>query len=428
MYRNLLDKHKDDPSWAEVIRLYSGLFDTQDERENFIIDLAETDILLAAECKTSSIEEEFFLMNNLTNLCQNNNQNFVDAEITAKIFLSLIEIDKLTEIVQILSNVKVFNKIHKDSLEYFVKSAREEQLINFLEIVINLDNTQNKQLLEFTFDCLKGANEFEKINSTIRKRVESIVKLLIKNNLRKELALSYFIGNLLLCFGDLEFEFLDKQDLGMFLYSHNRNSQKQYFETGKRLLKQTSNSKELQDDSNCISSKEYKQKFKKLKTLIDNKSNIQWAELSLTKIEGIIYSQNDNYVSVKTEEIKKDCRIRINELPKGAILNIGDKITGLLNNPDKKGVIWLDYIGFKNNLSIKECEISNIISSRVFVKIKDESRKASIFIGELDNIRIENIFDFEYNGIKLHIGQKLIAKVISIDEKFGINLSLKALK
>ncbi|MCX6266088.1 MAG: hypothetical protein NTW16_01840 [Bacteroidetes bacterium] len=54
MNNELLDKHQNDPSWAEVVRLYSGLFDTQDERENFILDLSDTNILLAAECKTSS--------------------------------------------------------------------------------------------------------------------------------------------------------------------------------------------------------------------------------------------------------------------------------------------------------------------------------------------------------------------------------------
>lgn len=33
MDKDLLQKHQNDPTWAEVIRLYSGLFDTQDERK-----------------------------------------------------------------------------------------------------------------------------------------------------------------------------------------------------------------------------------------------------------------------------------------------------------------------------------------------------------------------------------------------------------
>ena len=58
MFENILDKHKTDPAWAEVIRLYSGLFETKSQRENFIIEVAESNILLAAECQTTSIEEQ----------------------------------------------------------------------------------------------------------------------------------------------------------------------------------------------------------------------------------------------------------------------------------------------------------------------------------------------------------------------------------
>lgn len=65
MDNDLLQKHQNDSAWAEVIRLYSGLFDTQDEREDFILDLADKDILLAAECKTSSVEEEKSLFNSI---------------------------------------------------------------------------------------------------------------------------------------------------------------------------------------------------------------------------------------------------------------------------------------------------------------------------------------------------------------------------
>jgi len=77
---------------------------------------------------------------------------------------------------------------------------------------------------------------------------------------------------------------------------------------------------------------------------------------------------------------------------------------------------------------IVECQIRNITFSRVFVKIEKETRPASIYIGELTNQKVANINDFEYNGMKIHIGQKLIAKVIRIDEKIGIQLSLKGVK
>ncbi|MCF8292933.1 MAG: hypothetical protein K9I70_03890 [Chitinophagaceae bacterium] len=46
-------RHKSE--WSEVIKLYSGLFDTKEERENYIIDLSQIDTLLAADCELSSI-------------------------------------------------------------------------------------------------------------------------------------------------------------------------------------------------------------------------------------------------------------------------------------------------------------------------------------------------------------------------------------
>lgn len=61
------------------------------------------------------------------------------------------------------------------------------------------------------------------------------------------------------------------------------------------------------------------------------------------------------------------------------------------------------------------------------MKIENETRRCSIYIGELSNSYIPNINDFKYKGEKLYIGQNLIAKVISIDKNYGIQLSIKAL-
>ena len=47
MNKILLDKYKNDPTWSETIKLYSGLFDSQDKREDFILNIAESDILLS---------------------------------------------------------------------------------------------------------------------------------------------------------------------------------------------------------------------------------------------------------------------------------------------------------------------------------------------------------------------------------------------
>jgi hypothetical protein len=112
---------------------------------------------------------------------------------------------------------------------------------------------------------------------------------------------------------------------------------------------------------------------------------------------------------------------------------IQDIIHYAIKNQDKHNAYQiakefnLDFSDFYK-ISVEDtvkCSVKKILKSRVFVKIENETRPASIYIGELANKRLKNINDFEYNGVKLHIGQKLIAKVISIDEQGRVNLSLK---
>jgi len=87
----------------------------------------------------------------------------------------------------------------------------------------------------------------------------------------------------------------------------------------------------------------------------------------------------------------------------------------------------LEFKKFIYDIGYRDCIVTTFIESRVFVKIENENRTSSIYIGQLTNKILEKIDDFEYNGDKLHVGQKLIAKIIDIDEKYGINLSLKNL-
>ena len=55
MDKTVLDKYRNDPAWAETIKLYSGLFETDNERKDFIINLSQTHTPLAADCELSSI-------------------------------------------------------------------------------------------------------------------------------------------------------------------------------------------------------------------------------------------------------------------------------------------------------------------------------------------------------------------------------------
>jgi predicted RNA-binding protein with RPS1 domain len=71
-----------------------------------------------------------------------------------------------------------------------------------------------------------------------------------------------------------------------------------------------------------------------------------------------------------------------------------------------------------------QCKIVKIIPSRIFVKIEKINRSGSIYIGELDDKYIIDIYKFKYEGNAIYVGQNLKAKIIEINEK-GISLSLR---
>ncbi|NBB32033.1 S1 RNA-binding domain-containing protein, partial [Cellulophaga sp. BC115SP] len=73
------------------------------------------------------------------------------------------------------------------------------------------------------------------------------------------------------------------------------------------------------------------------------------------------------------------------------------------------------------------CIITKIITNRIFVKIEKDSRLASIHIRELKNQKFSKISDYEYDGQKIYVGQKVKAKIINMDEYGRINLSIKQL-
>jgi len=80
MDKLFLTNHIIDPNWEDVVQLYSGLFDTQQEREEFIIDLAQENILLVSECKTTSIESENSVISSVTKIAYNQAANFVNPQ------------------------------------------------------------------------------------------------------------------------------------------------------------------------------------------------------------------------------------------------------------------------------------------------------------------------------------------------------------
>ena len=107
MGSTLLEKHKDDSSWAEVIKLYSGLFETSQERDSFIIDLSGSDVLLAAQCKTSSSEKQDDLEQHISTQISDildSTESLRDARSSA--YFALAELERYDMISYYLENVQ----------------------------------------------------------------------------------------------------------------------------------------------------------------------------------------------------------------------------------------------------------------------------------------------------------------------------------
>lgn len=193
MDKNILDKHKDDPSWAEVIRLYSGLFDVQNERESFILDLAETDILLAAECKTSSTniqeilqiqlsDKANSLLNNIFSLERGYNSESISKYNSA--FYALAELNRFDIISTYLERIDSRNiSIIRTLLENLPETVDSKNVI--LTAIYSKPNF-------FINNFLNLAENFEQKNIDFsNKEINNIFKKLVSQKVKCHYILIY---------------------------------------------------------------------------------------------------------------------------------------------------------------------------------------------------------------------------------------------
>lgn len=369
MNKLVLDKYKNDPAWAETIKLYSGLFDCQENRDAFIINISNSDLLLAAQCKTSSISKEEILhslilekckRNNLKNVMENNNRQIYLNALTA-----LIELSELDEVTNQLSKItKPSSKTHKKLIENIVVSLNHNNLKTFLKLL----SFQNPSLFSWAYIMADK-------NLLIQDEIW-INKLLTENISAGKYDSKAFIR--FFHYLNIDNENL-KRDLEINLNLHIN----------------------LITEGNVTGKSRNKKYLLMLYILL----NINLTELEILEKLSI--------AKIKLKEII-DLKIKLIGLLEG--INVKRK-TNFKNNEKS-------YI--KHSVGdLVECQILKIAPSRIFVRTSYNN--ASIYIGELSDKFIPNIDEFLYNGNNIYIGQKITAKVISIDKQKRINLSLKGL-
>lgn len=181
-----------------MIKLYSGLFDDENERSEFIIDLSDNDISLAADCKNESITSESELKDNLTETSFQKALSFYDHYGSAKAFEALLKLDASNKVAEILASIAVPSKVHKNSIQEFIANSSVKELLVFLANVINNDNKQNKNVLDWSFKAIEVRQVYDVSNEI--EQFEAVIDKLkyIKN--RSELLKTLYIGNFLSVF------------------------------------------------------------------------------------------------------------------------------------------------------------------------------------------------------------------------------------
>jgi hypothetical protein len=170
---SLIEKHKNNPAWAEVIRMYSGLFDKQEERESFTLYLGESNVLLAVECMMSSIYEEKKIEYKLSKKALKNLEDDENFKVVRSSFVALIELGKIYDLIPIIKTKKYkhyFIKIIKESFmdEDYVK------INNYIKILDYLDDEEVTISILFNIINFKiSLNDYN--NLTLKQKIQEYI-------------------------------------------------------------------------------------------------------------------------------------------------------------------------------------------------------------------------------------------------------------
>jgi hypothetical protein len=196
-------------SWAETVRLYSGLL-PEEKRNSFIRDLAEKSILLASECRSVSFNEDDEMDNYLAKIAIEVASNFKKPKSSAEALMALAELNQFDEISKIIGAVSKdrTTTIHYEIVANFVDYGSEVQIATFLTALVSsnqvlfrraIDRVFNKSLQFSTLSIAQCRAVLEKLfqNGDTLNFAKSICTFkLISKHLPFEVLLDTLISNL----------------------------------------------------------------------------------------------------------------------------------------------------------------------------------------------------------------------------------------
>ena len=148
---NIVGKYKNSPSWKEIVKIYSDLFIEFEQRILFIKEIADIDILIAAQCITSTLQSDINLENAIITKAELILNELVRKDsLDEKALCALIELKKPEKYLPYFQNITENQiPILKPCFQYLLESIRNKssQILN--EIIVYNPSFYLKAVIDF---------------------------------------------------------------------------------------------------------------------------------------------------------------------------------------------------------------------------------------------------------------------------------------
>jgi len=192
--------------WAETVRLLTGWLDDV-ERNDFIKELAKSDILLASECRVNIFIDDAELDNYLADIAVENAKDIIKTKTTANALLALAVLEMFDRIVEIFKSNKASrnNFFYSQVIVDFIKSGSENQILALLKILA----ASNVRLFEKALDTiLDSAILFSPESKSVGQDILHILSKPSNGLLKLKTICLFQLGSEISNAGDLLFKFL----------------------------------------------------------------------------------------------------------------------------------------------------------------------------------------------------------------------------
>lgn len=144
MDNHLIEKYKNNANWNGVLSLYSGLFESKSDRNDYIINLIDTNPQLAVQSELNSTHEDRNFNNRLKKKLIANTRSFSNPKLFTQNFIALIQV---LETKDLLNVVKVKRKYVDRMLKIILNEKSNILWGLFIEFV--QDKRHSQRLLWF---------------------------------------------------------------------------------------------------------------------------------------------------------------------------------------------------------------------------------------------------------------------------------------